>query len=80
MANLLSQDQRAILEAMMRLGGGNTPVEIAAKAQMPPPVVGRLLREMEAGLNPRPVQETVDEGRGTAVWFATPSAEEYLSQ
>jgi hypothetical protein len=74
MADGLSTEQEAIIKALIDLGGGRTAAEIAEKAGLSAIVVGRKLREMEAGLNLRPVRSQVDEGRGEKVWFATDAA------
>jgi hypothetical protein len=54
-----------------------TAVEIAANAGLSSIRVSRELQEMEADLNPKPVQSEVVEGR--KVWFRTPAVETWLS-
>lgn len=77
----LSDSQRKILEAIERLPSrGNSSAEIAAEVGENAVTVGRDLRLMETSLNPRPVQAEVDEGRGGAVWFLNPAAEDYLGE
>jgi hypothetical protein len=77
----LSDDQRKILEAMLRLPNRSSPAaEIAAEADAPAVTIGRDLREMEASLNPRPVQSELNASSGEDFWFLTPAADDYLGE
>lgn len=64
---------------MLQLPNRSSPsAEIAAEAGEPAVTIGRDLRQMEASLNPRPVEAEFNASRGEDFWFLTPSAGDYL--